>query len=49
MRAIMGMLHRSFNISVAEADHGSDPSRSILVADAAHPRAEHLSRAIIEV
>jgi uncharacterized protein YlxP (DUF503 family) len=69
MRAIMDKLHRYFNVSLAEADHDSDPSRSILIvatvgrtrrdarevleqvadAVAAHPRAELLSQAIIEV
>ena len=35
MRAIMGTLHRYFNVSVAEADHATDPARSTLVVAAA--------------
>jgi uncharacterized protein len=34
MRAIMDKLHRYFNVSVAEADHTTDPAQSILVVAA---------------
>jgi uncharacterized protein YlxP (DUF503 family) len=30
MRAIMDVLHRYFKVSVAEADHATDPARSTL-------------------
>ncbi|HMB07466.1 MAG TPA: DUF503 family protein [Isosphaeraceae bacterium] len=35
MRAIMDTLHRYLNVSVAEADHATDPARSTLVVAAA--------------
>jgi hypothetical protein len=34
MRAILEKLHRSFNVSVADADHESDPARSIVIVAA---------------
>jgi uncharacterized protein YlxP (DUF503 family) len=34
MRAIMDKLHRSFNVSVAETDHATDPCQSILIVAA---------------
>ena len=34
MRAIMDKLHRYFNISVADADHATDPAQAILIVAA---------------